>query len=220
MSRAITGLEPAIAHYIDALQPPEHPVLAALRERTAELPEADMQIGAAQGQFLRLLLRLIGARRTLEIGVFTGYSTLCTALALPEDGRVVACDISTTWTDIAREYWERAGVAERIDLRIAPALQTLQALAADGQQGQFDFAFIDADKTAYSDYYEACLGLLRSGGLIAVDNMLWGGSVVDPQRDDPDTRAIRELARRVRDDQRVDSSLCAAGDGLLLAVKR
>lgn len=220
MSRQITGLDPAIAAYIEAQLPPEDPVERELRERTAQLPEANMQIARTQGHFMQLLLRLMGARRTIEIGVFTGYSTLLTARAIGPDGCIVACDISEQWTAIAREFWQRAGVADRIELRIAPAIVTLQALIDDGQADSFDFAFIDADKTGYLDYYEACLRLLRPGGLVALDNALWGGAVVDPARHDAEVRALRAVAERVRDDDRVDSCLVASGDGLLLARKR
>ena len=217
MSRELTGLEAGLADYIGSLVPDDGPVARALRERTASLPMARMQISPEQAQFMRLLLRLIGARQTIEIGVFTGYSTLITAECLPADGRVVACDVSKEWTDIGRQHWQRAGVAERIDLRLAPAAETLSALIDDGQAGEFDFAFIDADKTGYAEYYELCLQLVRPGGLIAVDNALWGGSVIDPARDDADTVAIRELNRRIADDERVDSCLAACGDGLHLA---
>ncbi len=198
----------------------EPPVLTRLREETARDPDAAMQISPEQGQFMHLLVGLMGARRTLEIGVFTGYSALWTALALPADGRMLACDISRAWTAVAQRYWAEAGVADRIELRLQPALNTLNQLLADRQAGTFDFAFIDADKTNYENYYERCLALLRPGGLIAVDNMFWDGSVTDPEADDPDTRAIRALARHVKDDQRVDISLLPIGDGLLLARKK
>ena len=161
MSRELTGLEAGLADYIGSLVPDDGPVARALRERTASLPMARMQISPEQAQFMRLLLRLIGARQTIEIGVFTGYSTLITAECLPADGRVVACDVSKEWTDIGRQHWQRAGVAERIDLRLAPAAETLRALIDDGQAGEFDFAFIDADKTGYAEYYELCLQLVR-----------------------------------------------------------
>ena len=167
-----------------------------------------------------LLVELIGARRTLEIGTFTGYSALAVALALPPDGRVVACDINEETAAVARRYWAEAGVADKIDLRLAPAGETLAGLIAEGRAGSFDFAFIDADKQGYDAYYEACLELLRPGGLIAVDNVLWDGAVADPERDDPDTRAIRALNEKIRDDRRVSLSLLPIGDGLTLARKR
>lgn len=190
-----------------------------LREETARLPQAGMQIGPDQAAFLALLARSIGARRALEIGTFTGYSALAVAAALPADGRLVCCDISVEWTDIARRYWAEAGLSERIELRLAPALETLLALRAEGA-GAFDFAFIDADKTGYDAYYEACLALLRPGGLLALDNMLWSGAVADPARRDADTEALRALNAKIRDDTRVDASLLTIGDGVLLVRKR
>jgi predicted O-methyltransferase YrrM len=178
-----------------------------------------MQIAPEQGQFMQLLVRLMGARRYLEIGVFTGYSSLAVALALPENGHIVACDVSDKWTSIARRYWAEAGVAEKIDLRLAPALNTLDGLIAGGAGGTFDFAFIDADKTSYRDYYERALTLIRVGGLIAVDNTLWGGKVADPKARDDDTQAIRDFNRHLRDDRRVHLCLIPIGDGLSLALK-
>jgi caffeoyl-CoA O-methyltransferase len=198
----------------------EPPLLAELRAETARMPMSMMQIGPEQGQFMGLLVELIGARRTLEIGTFTGYSTLCVALALPPDGRVTACDISEEYTAVARRYWARAGVTDKIDLRLAPAVQTLDTLLAEGHAGAYDLAFIDADKSGYDAYYERSLKLLRSGGLILVDNVLWSGDVARPDKDDPDTRAIRALNRKIRDDERVSMSLIPVGDGLLLARKR
>jgi len=202
----------------------EPPLLARLRQETARLPAAQMQIAAEEGQFLDLLIRLSGARRCVEVGVFTGYSSLVTALALPADGHLLACDINPQTTAIARRYWAEAGVADRIRLVLAPALQTLDAeLAkggAGGDEGSYDFAFIDADKTSYIDYYERCLRLLRPGGLIAVDNTLWSGSVADPQQRDPDTQAIRAFNDHVRADQRVDFCLVPIADGVTLARKR
>jgi predicted O-methyltransferase YrrM len=169
---------------------------------------------------MALLVRLTGARRILEIGTFTGYSALAMALALPADGRIIACDVSEAWTAVARRYWQRAGVVGRIELRLAPALQTLDALIGEGGGGSFDFAFIDADKGRYLDYYERSLILLRPGGLIAVDNTLWGGSVADPAETDADTAAIRAFNAALRDDPRIDLSLVPIGDGLTLARKR
>jgi caffeoyl-CoA O-methyltransferase len=197
----------------------EPDLLQRLREETAKDSMARMQIAPEQGQFMQLLVRLMGARRYLEIGVFTGYSSLAVALALPADGRIVACDVSESWTKIARRYWAEAGVAEKIDLRLAPALQTLDGLIAGGAAGSFDFAFIDADKTGYSAYYERALTLIRVGGLIAVDNTLWEGRVADPKARDADTQAIRDFNRHLRDDRRVHLCLVPIGDGLSLALK-
>jgi predicted O-methyltransferase YrrM len=201
-----------------SLREPE--VLAALREETAGMPGARMQIAPEQGQFMALLLGLMGARRTLEVGVFTGYSTLWTALALPPEGRIVALDIDPDTTAVARRYWTRAGVAERIDLRIGDALPALDALLEDGAAGTFDFAFIDADKVRYPDYYERALTLLRPGGLIAVDNVLWSGRVAAPDKDDADTRALDAFNRALKGDTRVALSMVPVADGLTLALKR
>jgi caffeoyl-CoA O-methyltransferase len=198
----------------------EADILRELREVTAGRPDVAMQISPEQGQFMALLARLIDARRCLEIGVFTGYSSLVLALALPSDARIVACDVSEEFTSIARDFWRRAGVADKVDLRLAPALETLEALLDEGQQGTFDFAFIDADKVNYGAYYERALTLLRPGGLIAVDNTLWSGRLADPARDDADTVALREFNRRLHTDGRVDLSLVPIGDGLTLARKR
>jgi caffeoyl-CoA O-methyltransferase len=197
----------------------EPDVLRELREETARLPNAQMQISPEQGQFMTLLCELIGARRAIEIGTFTGYSSICVASALPDDGKLIACDVSDEWTRVARRYWARAGVDKKIDLRHAPALDTLDALIADGQSGTIDFAFIDADKATYGHYYDRCLTLLRPGGLMALDNALRDGRVVDSEQD-ADTIVISKLNERVRDDDRVTSSLVPIGDGLLLARKR
>jgi len=197
----------------------EPDILRRLREETARDSMARMQIAPEQGQLMQLLVRLMGARRYLEVGVFTGYSSLAVALALPAGGRIVACDVSENWTRMARRYWAEAGVAEKVDLRLAPALQTLDSLIAGGAAGSFDFAFIDADKTGYSAYYERALTLVRTGGLIAVDNTLWEGRVADPKARDADTRAIRDFNRRLRDDPRVHQCLVPIGDGLSLAIK-
>ena len=197
----------------------EHPAQAALRAATATHSHAGMQIGPDQGQFMALLVKLLGARRTIEIGVFTGYSSLTVALALPDDGHVLACDISEEYTCIGRPYWQEAGVAHKIDLRLAPALETLDAQLDAGAAGQYDFAFIDADKTGYDAYYERCLQLVRPGGLIAIDNALWGGSVARSATD-ADTLALQQLNAKVRDDERVDMALVAIGDGLMLARRR
>ncbi len=198
----------------------EPAVLSKLRDETSRMPRGGMQISPEQGQFMALLVELIGARRAIEVGVFTGYSSLCVACALPADGQLVACDVSEEFTNVARRYWREAGVEAKIDLRLGPALATLNALIAQGGRGTYDFAFIDADKSNYDGYYERCLELVRSGGLIAVDNTLWSGAVADPSKQDPDTRAIRELNAKITDDPRVTSSLVPIGDGLLLARKR
>ncbi|HYD96651.1 MAG TPA: class I SAM-dependent methyltransferase [Noviherbaspirillum sp.] len=197
----------------------EHPVLAQLRNANQGHPLARMQIAPEQGQFMQLLVKLLAARRAIEIGTFTGYSALAVALALPEDGRLIACDISREYTDIGRAHWEKAGVAHKIDLRLAPAIDTLDALIGEGQAGSFDFAFIDADKTGYDAYYERCLTLLRAGGLVVVDNVLWSGRVAQPAADD-DTAALQDFNRKLRADGRIDLSLLPLGDGLTLARKR
>ena len=197
----------------------EHPVLAELREATAGMKHGGMQIGPDQGQFMQLLVKMLGARRTIEVGVFTGYSSLAVALALPADGKVVACDVSEEWTAMARRYWEKAGVAGKIDLRLAPAVETLDALVAAGGAGRYDFAFIDADKSGYRDYYERCLALLRKGGLIAIDNTLWSGAVIAKDDQSKDTVAIRALNDFLANDKRVASSLLSVGDGVTLALK-
>jgi caffeoyl-CoA O-methyltransferase len=198
----------------------EHPVLAELREETAKLPQAVMQIGADQGQFMALLARLTGAKRCLEVGVFTGYSSLSVALALPEDGNIIALDVSEEWTAIARRYWKKAGVEKKIDLRLGPALGTLDKLISLRQSGDFDFAFIDADKGNYLGYYERCLELVRAGGLIAVDNTLWSGDVADPANQKPDTVSLRAFNDALHHDERIDLALLPVGDGLTLARKR
>jgi predicted O-methyltransferase YrrM len=197
----------------------EPDILRRLREETAGDSMARMQIAPEQGQLMQLLVRLMGARRYLEVGVFTGYSSLAVALAMPAEGRILACDVSDAWTRVARKYWAEAGVAEKIDLRLAPALQTLDDLIAAGAGGSFDFAFIDADKTSYIGYYERALTLIRVGGLIAMDNTLWGGRVADPTARDADTQAIRDFNRHLRDDRRVHLCLIPIGDGLSLALK-
>ena len=184
------------------------------------MPMGQMQIAPEQGQFMALLVELIGAKRTLEVGVFTGYSSLCVALALPPGGRIVACDSSEEWTAVARRYWREAGVDGKIDLRLGPAVETLDSLLAAGEAGRFDFAFIDADKTEYADYYERILELLRPGGLVAVDNVLWSGSVADPAKSDDDTVAIRAFNEKLLGDERVSLSLVPIADGLTLARKR
>ncbi|MGH8224715.1 MAG: O-methyltransferase [Gammaproteobacteria bacterium] len=198
----------------------ESPLLARLREDTQAMPQASMQISPEQGQFMALLVRLIGARRCLEVGTFTGYSSTVVALALPADGRVLCLDVSEEFTARARQVWREADVEDKIELRLAPARESLDALVAEGAAGSFDFAFIDADKENYPHYYEAALELLRPGGLVAVDNTLWSGSVADPANQKTDTVAIRAFNDAVHADERVDVSLVPIGDGLTLARKR
>jgi predicted O-methyltransferase YrrM len=220
MSRRTESITDELYEYLIGVSLREPDVLRRLREETAQLEQANMQIGPEQGQLMALLVELIEAKRVLEIGTFTGYSALVMALALPEDGRIVACDVSEEWTGVARRYWAEAGVAHKIDLRLAPAVETLDALLAQGRAGAFDFAFIDADKESYATYFERALELVRAGGLIAIDNVLWSGKVADPQVTDADTEAIRALNTKLRDDERVSLSLVPIGDGLTLARKR
>lgn len=198
----------------------EAPILRRLRETTRALPDATMQIGPEQGQFMALLVKLIGARRCIEVGTFTGYSSLVVALALPADGTIVSCDINPQTTAIAQQFWREAGVAERIDLRLQPAAKTLAELLAAGGAGGYDFAFIDADKTAYRSYYDKLMRLIRPGGLIAVDNTLWDGEVANPRRNDANTVALRAFNDHVLRDEQVDMSLVPIGDGLTLLRKR
>ncbi len=220
MSARTLPLDDRLQRYVVAHGARETAVQRELRRVTQRMPRAGMQIGAEQGALMQVLVRVIGARRCLEIGTFTGYSALAVALALPRGGRITCCDVSEDWTALARRYWAKAGVAAKIDLRIAPALQTLDALLREGKAGKFDFAFIDADKANYSNYYERCLKLVRGGGLIAVDNTLWGGSVVNARNQTVDTRAIRAFNRKLVRDRRVEIALVPVGDGLSLAVKR
>ena len=212
-------IAPELYDYILSATLREDALLAELREETAQLPEGGMQISPDQGEFMGLLVKLVGVTRAIEVGVFTGYSSLCVARALPDDGLLVACDISVEYTDIARRYWERAGVSGRIDLRIGPAAETLERMIASGEEETYDFAFIDADKGNYPRYYELCLQLLRRGGLLLVDNALWGGQVADPARTDDITSTLRELNTMAGRDSRVEVSLLPIGDGLLLARK-
>ena len=198
----------------------EPEVAKRLREETQKLEQAQMQIGPDQGQFMHLLVQLLQARKTIEVGVFTGYSALWVALALPRDGRIIACDVNEEYTAIARRYWKEAGVSEKIDLRLAPAVNTLDDLINGGQSGTFDFMFIDADKTNYDNYYERGLRLLRQGGLISIDNTIWSGRVADEKVQDPDTVAIRRLNDKLLTDERVTLSMLTVGDGLTLALKR
>jgi predicted O-methyltransferase YrrM len=212
-------LPAAVDNYLATVAVHESQVQQRLRAETAKLPQGGMQIGADQGVLLAFLVRLIGARNAIEIGTFTGYSALCVAGALPPDGRLVCCDVNENWTRIARRHWQEAGVSAKIDLRLAPAQTTLDGLLAGGAAGRFDFAFIDADKAGYDGYYESCLQLVRTGGLIALDNMLWGGAVADPTDQSDDTNALRALNAKIRDDRRVDACLVSIGDGVMLARK-
>jgi caffeoyl-CoA O-methyltransferase len=219
MTRRTLVLDDALYEYLLAHSLREHPALAALREATRTHPRAGMQIAPEQGQLMALLVKLLGARRTIEVGVFTGYSALAVALALPDDGRILACDVSDEYTRVAREYWRRAGVAHRIELVLAPAAQTLAARIDAGESGRYDFAFIDADKTGYDGYYEQCLQLLRPGGLIAIDNVLWQGAVARPA-DSDDTRALQALNAKLHRDERIDLAMLPIADGVTLARKR
>jgi caffeoyl-CoA O-methyltransferase len=219
MSRIHTPITDDLAAYIRAVTLREPEPLRRLRESTADHPHANMQTSPEQGQFLHLMAKLVGARQTLEVGVFMGYSSTWVALALPPGGKVVACDVSEEYTSRARNTWREAGVEDKVDLRLAPALSTLQALLDSGRAGSFDFAFIDADKRNYSNYYELALALLRPGGFIAADNVLWDGNVVNPADTDPDTEAIRAFNRKLHEDPRVALSLAPIGDGLMLACK-
>jgi predicted O-methyltransferase YrrM len=198
----------------------ESDLLARLRAETSKLPMAEMQIGPEQGQFMALLAKLINAKRCIEIGVFTGYSALVVALALPDDGKIVACDVSEEWTSIGRRYWKEAGVDHKIDLRLQPALRTLDGLIAAGESGSYDYSFIDADKPNYDAYYERVLQLLRPGGLILIDNVLWSGRVADPKENDAYTMVFKNLNAKLHKDERIDVSLLGIGDGVTLARKR
>jgi predicted O-methyltransferase YrrM len=220
MLKKTVGLDDPLYDYLLSVSLREPEILLQLREETARLPNAMMQISPEQGQFMALLVELLGATKTLEIGVFTGYSSLCVALALPPNGKIVACDVSEEYTAVARRYWEAGGVAHKIDLRVAPALETLDELLAAGQAETFDFSFIDADKGNYEGYYERSLQLVRPGGLIAVDNVLWSGRVADPQNQDSSTKTIRAFNEKLHHDERVTLSLVPIADGLTLARKR
>ncbi len=220
MSNRMTPLDDALYDYLSSVSLREPDVLRRLREETAKMPQHNMQIGPEQGQFMALLIELTGARKCLEVGTFTGYSALAVALALPDDGRLIACDISEEFTALGKPFWEEAGVAGKIDLRIGPALDTLDALIEGGESGTFDFAFIDADKVNYLGYFQRALDLARPGGLICVDNVLWNGAVADPSRDDEDTEAIRAFNAALTNDPRISLSMLPVGDGLTLARKR
>ena len=220
MSNRTITMTDALSDYLLANSLREPALLARLREETAKLPDARMQISPEQGQFMQLLVGLIGARRCIEVGVFTGYSSLAVALALPADGRLLACDVSESFTAVARRYWKEAGVDNKIELKLAPALETLDARLKAGEAGLYDFAFIDADKGNYQAYYERTLTLLRPGGLLAVDNTLWSGRVLDSADHSVDTVAIRAFNQALHHDGRIDLSLLPIGDGLTLARKR
>jgi predicted O-methyltransferase YrrM len=220
MTNRSIGLSDELAAYVAKVGAREPDVLARLREETASLPQHGMQIGPDEGAFLAMLVELTGARRCIEVGTFTGYSSTVVALALPEDGRLICCDVSEEWTSLARKYWDEAGVASKIDLRIAPAAETLDQLLAEGDGSAYDFAFIDADKSGYDDYYERLLQLVRPGGLIAFDNTLWSGKVLDENAEDKDTRALQALNAKLADDQRVSLCVLPIGDGVTLARRR
>lgn len=217
MSRESIGLTPELQQYLLSVSPPEHPVLAELREETSKLEQRNMQIAPEQGHFMAFLVRALGASRILEVGTFTGYSALSMALAAGDGARLVCCDVSEQWTAIARRYWKKAGADARIELRLGPALATLDQLVADG--ATFDFAFVDADKPNYAGYYERCLTLVRQGGVIAVDNTLWSGKVADASVTDADTVAIRDFNAMVAGDDRVTTVVTPVGDGLTLLLK-
>jgi predicted O-methyltransferase YrrM len=220
MSNASIGLPPDLHAYLTRYGVREPQILRRLREETAELPQHGMQIAPEQGALMALLVGLSGARRAIELGTFTGYSSLAVMLAMPPDGTMVCCDVSAEWTSVARRYWSEAGVADRVDLRLAPALETLDALLASGAAGTFDFAFIDAAKRDYPDYHERIVQLLGSGGLALYDNVLRAGAVIDASMTDVDTLGIRRLNERLATDERVSISMIPVADGLTLALKR
>jgi predicted O-methyltransferase YrrM len=220
MGRYNELINPQALQYVLDNSVRERPLLARLREETSRHANARFQIPPEQGQLMQVLVKMLGARRTLEIGVFTGYSALAVALALPPDGQIVACDVSEEYTEVGRRYWAEGGVANKIDLRIAPASETLAGLIADGQTGQFDFAFIDADKAGYPGYYEQCMLLVRKGGVIALDNMLQSGKVTEDPLPDGDAAVIHHLNQFILRDERVDALLLPFSDGLTIAVKR
>ena len=220
MSSRNNNIPDELYDYILANSLRDRPELKALRDETALMPMAGMQISPDQGQFMALLVKAMGARKVIEVGTFTGYSALVVAGALPADGKLVACDVSEEYTSVGRPHWNKAGLALKIDLRLGAAVETLDAMIAAGESGQYDMAFIDADKENYGLYYESCLTLLRPGGLILVDNVLWGGRVADPAEQDESTQAIRALTKKMHADERIDFSMLPVGDGLSLAVKR
>ncbi|MGH8292068.1 MAG: O-methyltransferase [Gammaproteobacteria bacterium] len=220
MSNRTISMTDGLYQYLLQVSLREPPILQRLRAETAQHPKHGMQISPEQGQFMRLLVRMLGASRCIEVGVFTGYSSLSVALALPDDGHIIACDVSAEYTAVARRYWHEAGVEKRITLHLAPALETLDALLKRGEQGRYDFVFIDADKGNYLNYYERIIRLLRPGGVIAVDNVLWDGAVIDKKDKSKDTVAIREFNAALHRDQRIELSMVPIGDGLTLARKR
>jgi predicted O-methyltransferase YrrM len=220
MSNATLGLPDDLHDYLLAVGVREPELLRELRDETAALPEHDMQIAPEQGALMALLVELTGARRCIEVGTFTGYSSTRVAMALPPDGSLVCCDISREWTDVARRYWDRAGVTDKIELRLGPALDTLDALITEGRAGTFDFAFLDADKIHYPEYSDRLLALLRSGGLLAIDNVFWSGRVAQAEVDDENVRAIRSLNQALAMDERVTLAMVPIADGLTLARKR
>ena len=220
MSNRTVNLNDRLYSYLLEHSLREDALLRRLREETAKLPMSMMQISPEQGQFMNLLTEIVGARRVIEVGTFTGYSSICVARALPANGHLTCCDVSEEYTAIARRYWGEAGLTDRITLKLAPALQTLDGLIAAGEDGQYDLAFIDADKSNYDNYYERILRLLRQGGLVMIDNVLWGGAVADPAIDDADTTAIRQLNDKLHRDERISLSLVPIGDGVTLARKR
>ena len=220
MANKTMGISDDLAAYVVKVGTREPDVLARLREETAAIPQHNMQIAPEQGAFLALLVELIGARRCIEVGTFTGYSSTAVALALPEDGQIVCCDVSEEWTSLARTYWAEAGVSGKVDLRIAPATETLDQLVAGGQEATYDFAFVDADKAGYDAYYERLLRLVRPGGLIVFDNMLWGGDVLDTDPSDEDTKALQALNAKLARDERITLCLLPVADGVTLARRR
>ena len=220
MSSTTIRLNEKVYDYLLGHSLRESTVCQQLREQTDAMPTGTMQVSPEQGQFMAFLVELTGTRKAVEVGTFTGYSALCVAQALPEDGTLVCCDVSEAWTGVGKKYWEQAGVSDRVDLRIGPAVDTLRAIRDAGEEGTFDFGFIDADKTSYQSYYEHMLSLLRTGGLLLIDNVLWGGSVADPDKTDEDTEAIRALNAFLHQDDRVSLTMLPVGDGLTLALKR
>ncbi|MEQ8461264.1 MAG: class I SAM-dependent methyltransferase [Sandaracinaceae bacterium] len=220
MANRTLPMTDALHAYLVDVSVDEHPVLAELRSETAARDNAVMQIGPEQGAFMAWIVKLIGARRGVEVGTFTGYSALAVALAMPEDGALVCCDLSAEYLSTARTFWERAGVADKVESRVGPAGESLDALLAEGGAGTFDYAFIDADKPRYDRYYEACLELLRPGGVMMIDNVLWGGAVIRPEDESDATVALRALNEKVGRDARIDASMVPIGDGLFMVRKR
>jgi len=220
MSTKTIGMDDALRQYLLDVAVPETELQQRLRERTAEMPRGGMQISPEQGRFMHVLIKLLNVREAIEIGTFTGYSAIAMASAMPEEGRLICCDVNEEWTDIARRYWEEAGLSGKITLKLGPAARTLHALRDEGRDGSFDLAFVDADKEQYDTYYEQSLALLRRGGVVLLDNVLWHGKVSDPSIDDEPTRAIRQINQKVFADDRVDAAMLPIGDGLTVARKR